>query len=161
MRSRVSACRRELNSHKAVKPRALRPHFRRVCIASEAHHHPLPRDEPNASLGKLGARVKRLVATVPHCRAALRPRHWLSFGWGACCRPVSCRWLQSAQSGTRSWSYEAAQSWQANRLLPPGAAWPNPSFKPSPNSVARRTASAGPAAHFALAVQRATLSVPA
>ena len=38
---------------------------------------------------------------------------------------------------------------------------PNPSFKPSPNSVARRPSSAGPAAHFALAVQRATLSVPA
>ena len=38
---------------------------------------------------------------------------------------------------------------------------PNPSFKPSPNSVARQPSSAGPAAHFALAVQRATLSVPA
>ena len=38
---------------------------------------------------------------------------------------------------------------------------PNSSFKPSPNSVARRASSAGPAAHFALAVQRATLSVPA
>ena len=37
----------------------------------------------------------------------------------------------------------------------------NPSFKPSPNSVARRPASAGPAAHFALAVRRATLSGPA
>ena len=38
---------------------------------------------------------------------------------------------------------------------------PNPSFKPSPNSVPRRPASAGPAAHHALAGQRATLSVPA
>ena len=37
----------------------------------------------------------------------------------------------------------------------------NPSFKPSPGSVARRPSSAGPAAHCALAVQRATLSVPA
>jgi len=43
----------------------------------------------------------------------------------------------------------------------PHALMPNPSFKPSPNSVARRPSSAGPAAHFALAVQRATLSVPA
>ena len=42
-----------------------------------------------------------------------------------------------------------------------GAVLPNPSFKPSPNSVARRPSSAGPAAHFALAVQRATLSVTA
>ena len=38
---------------------------------------------------------------------------------------------------------------------------PNPSFKPSPNSVARQPSSAGPAAHFALAVRRATLLVPA
>ena len=37
----------------------------------------------------------------------------------------------------------------------------NPSFKPSPNGVSRRPVSAGPAAHFALAVQRATPSVPA
>ena len=36
---------------------------------------------------------------------------------------------------------------------------PNPSFKPSPNSVPRRPASAGPAAHHALAGQRVTLSV--
>ena len=40
-------------------------------------------------------------------------------------------------------------------------ATPNPSFKPSPNSVPRRPASAGPAAHLALAGQRGTLSVPA
>ena len=40
-------------------------------------------------------------------------------------------------------------------------AWPNPSFKPSPNSAARRPASAGPAAHFALAVQHAALPGPA
>jgi hypothetical protein len=38
---------------------------------------------------------------------------------------------------------------------------PNPSLKLSPNGVARRPSSAGPAAHFALAVQRATPSVPA
>ena len=37
----------------------------------------------------------------------------------------------------------------------------NPSLKPSPNGAARWPASAGPAAHFALAVQHATPSVPA
>ena len=42
-----------------------------------------------------------------------------------------------------------------------GRALPNPSFKPSPNSVPRRPASAGPAAHHAPAGQRVTLSVPA
>ena len=38
---------------------------------------------------------------------------------------------------------------------------PNPSLKLSPNGVAHRPSSAGPSAHFALAVQRATPSVPA
>ena len=46
-------------------------------------------------------------------------------------------------------------------LLCFASAWPNPSFKPSPNSAARRPASAGPAAHFALAVQHAALPGPA
>ena len=39
-------------------------------------------------------------------------------------------------------------------------ALPNPSLKASPNSVAHWPSSAGPAAHFALALQRATLSGP-
>ena len=38
---------------------------------------------------------------------------------------------------------------------------PNPSLKLSPNGVAHWPSSAGPADHFALAVQRATPSVPA
>ena len=37
---------------------------------------------------------------------------------------------------------------------------PNPSLKASPNSVAHWLSSAGPAAHFALALQSATLSGP-
>ena len=37
------------------------------------------------------------------------------------------------------------------------ASMPNPSFKRTPGSVAHQPASAGPAAHFALAVRRATL----
>ena len=38
---------------------------------------------------------------------------------------------------------------------------PNPSLKLSPNGVPRWPSSAGPAAHFALAVQRVTPLVPA
>ena len=38
---------------------------------------------------------------------------------------------------------------------------PNPSFKPSPNGGSRWPSIAGPAAHFALAVQHAPPSVPA
>ena len=41
------------------------------------------------------------------------------------------------------------------RVLP--TVRPNPSFKRTPNSAAHRAASAGPAAHFALAARRATL----
>ena len=48
-----------------------------------------------------------------------------------------------------------------HRTPPHRKAWPNPSFKPSPNSVAHQPSSAGPAAHFALAVWHATPSVPA
>ena len=38
---------------------------------------------------------------------------------------------------------------------------PNPSLKLSPNGVPRWPSSAGPVAHFALAVQRVTPLVPA
>ena len=41
------------------------------------------------------------------------------------------------------------------------AVLPNPSLKRSPNGVPHWPSSAGPAAHFALAVQRATPLVPA
>ena len=54
-----------------------------------------------------------------------------------------------------------ASLWHSMNAFALGRVRPNPSFKPSPNSVARQPSSAGPAAHFALAVQRATLSVPA
>ena len=64
--------------------------------------------------------------------------------------------LAVARSGKQNGSYAKFTSLRSQREL-----MPNPSFKPSPNSVARRPASAGPAAHSALAVQRATLSVPA
>ena len=43
---------------------------------------------------------------------------------------------------------------------PPWRVVPNPSFKPSPNGGSRWPSSAGPAAHFALAVQHAPPSVP-
>ena len=42
----------------------------------------------------------------------------------------------------------------------PNSLKPNPSLKASPNSVAHWPSSAGASPHFALAAQRATLSVP-
>ena len=61
-----------------------------------------------------------------------------------------------------SWCFKAVSSGKLAPRLPPGAppALPNPSLKASPDSVAHWPSSAGPAAHFALAVQRATLSGP-
>ena len=50
------------------------------------------------------------------------------------------------------------------KLLPAAqlsALKPNPSLKLSPNGAPRWPSSAGPAAHFALAVQRVTPLVPA
>ena len=47
------------------------------------------------------------------------------------------------------------------RELQHGRARPNPSLKLSPNGMSRWPSSAGPSAHFALAVQRAMPSVPA
>ena len=45
--------------------------------------------------------------------------------------------------------------------LKPARVLPNPSLKLSPNSVSRQPSSARASPYFALAVQRATLSVPA
>ena len=62
--------------------------------------------------------------------------------------------FQAHAAGSRSHSAQAVQGMRQHAV-------PNPSFKPSPNGRPRWPASAGPSAHFALAVQRATLSVPA
>ena len=59
---------------------------------------------------------------------------------------------------------EREAQWSAckyNLGCKPNALMPNPSFKPSPNGGSRWPSSAGPAAHFALAVQHAPPSVPA
>ena len=48
----------------------------------------------------------------------------------------------------------------ASTPLPEGGKSLRIPFKPSTNSVARQPSGAEPSAHFALAVQRATLSVP-
>jgi hypothetical protein len=55
-------------------------------------------------------------------------------------------WLQQVARFPYSWV-----------MQPRSAVLPNPSVKRSANSVSRWPSSAGPAAHFALAVQRATL----
>ena len=56
--------------------------------------------------------------------------------------------------------YKSDQSGHGTQGLG-GAALPNPSLKLSANGMSRWPSSAGPAAHFALAVQRATPLAPA
>ena len=102
-------------------------------------------------------------------------------GQSVICRESVCRPLPPAGHRLRSAAEVAARKSPSRRLAPRRASGtllcrnlcalrnfaafnpvkPNPSFKPSPNSVPRRPASAGPAAHHALAGQRVTLSVPA
>jgi hypothetical protein len=67
-------------------------------------------------------------------------------------RGPSPAWLLPHASARFSYSWA---------MSPTNPALPNPSFKRSPNSVARWPSSAGAAPHFALAVQRATLPGPA
>ena len=78
-------------------------------------------------------------------------------------RQIRGRPAWSARSGLPSFLFTEVSG--PSGTLPvfplPHTVLPNPSFKPSPNSVPRRPASAGPAAHHALAGQRVTLSVPA
>ena len=80
-------------------------------------------------------------------------------------------WLPAEPTGVvpaltgrlKSWCSRAVPSGKLAPRLPPFAppALPNPSLKLSANSVAHWPSSAGPSAHSALAVQRATLLSPA
>ena len=120
-------------------------------------------------------------------RSAMRstPESCLRFAGNVSCQSVICRESvhrppPPAGHGLRSASAVAARksSLRRQRLAPRRAAGtlifcaprnlaafnpmkPNPSFKLSPNGGSRWPSSAGPSAHFALAVQRAPPSVPA
>ena len=102
-----------------------------------------------------GSRVSS--SGLPACRA-----RWLRSAWSAAAGKS-----EDGQLGQRGAACLCSASfWSVAPILRItrlryGAVLPNPSFKPSPNSVPRRPASAGPAAHHALAGQRVTLSVPA
>ena len=165
--SKISACRRALNSHNAAEPRA-----------PSQSLLPAERQAPVESLRKEQAPVSPSFTNSPPCigqqcraRAAGHGQARGSVAGMVCawCRgllkllqeSVPRYGLQRAAAGVRRGSSRAKVLYHPPRQCPPRAALPNPSFKPSPNSVARRPSSAGPTAHSALAVQRATLSVPA
>ena len=87
-------------------------------------------------------------------RAARRaaPCNLLALAADAEYRDCSCR---GAEREAESRSHEIFSRCQPRKLMP------NPSLKRSANGMARWPSSAGPAAHFALAVQRAMPSSPA
>ena len=165
--SRVSACRRVLNSHNAAEPRAT-SHSQQP--ASLQMHVEAVR-EKQAPMPRLCTNTQRYIGSW--CRVG-SASHAQARGAVAAIVFALCPGLLKLlqESVPRSGLQRAAVGvWRrpprseflclAPRHWPHGAALPNPSFKPSTNSVARRPSSAGPTAHFALAVQRATLLVPA
>ena len=84
-----------------------------------------------------------------------------------CTRPLPRRLKEQCQASRQPTSSAAVKAasgrCRVNARHASGLRWqalPNPSLKASPNSVAHWLSSAGPAAHFALALQRATLSGP-
>ena len=168
--SRVSACRRELNSLDATKSRGYGVPQER---GRAENRTTLPKQPSSGMANKATNRndmEPQCYIEPPHCvggpgfqsvrraAASIGVSHFAQ-RWRL--EYVACRGRQRGAGGTCSRPRGITLPFQACRQRTVNTAQPNPSFKPSPNSVARRPSSAGPAAHFALAVQRATLSVPA
>ena len=161
--SRKCAFRRKLNSHNAAEPRTT---SRRTLMSRTPE---ATRERCSASLASLAApdRIEKTQNQATDCERTRevksgKPPRWFAMQ-GA---ERHARFLAgSADAEYRDYSCRGGKQnprhTQRKPVGQPHALMPNPSFKPSPNSVARRPSSAGPAAHFALAVQRATLSVPA
>ena len=94
------------------------------------------------------------VIGAPAAKCALRLASARSGGKNAGVRNSRNSFIQANAVVPGSHGAQAVQGMRQHAV-------PNPSFKPSPNGGPRWPASAGPLAHFALAVQRATLSSPA
>ena len=92
------------------------------------------------------------------CRPPPLAGHRLRSASAVAARKSPPKWLPS-RHGTGTQICQALCAFRSHAAT--NAVKPNPSFKPSPNSVPRRPASAGPSAHHALAGQHVTLSVPA
>ena len=140
--SRISACRRELNSHGAAKPRehrcpqersraenrTTRPQQPSSGMASTATNRndmePQCNIEPVYCVGRSGFQsVRRAAASSGASRFA----QW----WRL--ENVACRGRQRGAGGFRSRPRGTTAPLQARRQCVVSAAQPNPSFKPSPN----------------------------
>ena len=170
--SRKCACRRELNSHEVSTSRL------RAAAAS------LPTHQKAAELRTLQSRAADTPKTQ---RSRLRAAKRSSFSLrssvavirtdedepetssrGCARRRAPCK---DRSAGRRRGVPRLLLQWRCGSNTMPcmklqlfyelSALKPNPSLKLSPNGVPRWPSSAGPTAHFALAVQRATPLVPA
>ena len=117
------------------------------CAASaqyRAAHDALQSDSSRASSAAPPSQPPPLPPTCPTCH-----------------RPLLTRFAHPRAHQNREFSYSVSSPSQHPSQHPSRhlrAPRPNPSFKPTPDGVAHWPSSAGPAAHFALAVQRATPS---
>ena len=100
---------------------------------------------------RLRAAVLRRAIRSPHCGDRTTQNSTAGVASGATCRMVPLRTETSVRC---SWP-----GMQVQRIVL--AARPNPSVELRANGMAHWPSRAGPAAHFALAVQRATPSSPA
>ena len=144
--SKISACRRGLNTHTAAQPRAPTQSRQRARLQA-----------PVESVRKKPALVPRPFTRVLRC---IGPLYRLQAAPTFPQESVPRLGPQRAAAGVWCSSPMAAVLWLAPRLCSLRAALPNPSFKPSPNGVPR-----GPgrryAVHFRHPGPRVTPLVPA
>ena len=167
--SKSSGLRREPNSHEAAEPR------NQACRAAEG-----ALDNAIQKLGtvwgsspwKHGQRQSRVLhQSRPQCLAAVVVMKvsslaappskdlcpWATTGWAAL-KSSNAKVIFPLAFRAEAWH---SSSHHANQCVQPRAVLPNPSLKRSANGMVHWPSSAGPSAHFALAVQRATPSSPA
>jgi hypothetical protein len=179
--SRVSALRRELNSHDAASreriaaaaiERAGRPDDHMQTSTPDQRRDRLNMIEPrlmnrltitNRKTGKTKDLAPQHQIELPHCVVgtgfqSVRQAAAASVCTSnhSCCRRLENPAHHRQQRGAASLCRPPAKDSKITLRINHPASMPNPSFKRTPNGVARQPSSAGASPHFALAVWRAT-----
>ena len=172
MNAEFNASAQATKSRSAPSVARWRPKALTASAVQLARQSPLAVTSPRAPCQRSPERSSWSPPPARQDRAALRrPAKAAVFGPSVAKRLVQ---LASERSGGKNAAMQASPSaftvfssprpsWHGALA---GHSWrgrvvANPSLKLSANSVARRPSSAGPSAHFALAVQHATLLAPA
>ena len=171
---KVSALRREQNSHNAAEPRKAN-HLQHKA-GPQMHAKPRLTKCQSCGMRRSGTKTKDMAKVhqlkLPHCVGCtgFQSVCWATgINTSTFCAGLWQRWLkcvaghgrQRGAAGTWGWAPKVTGPLRAHCHRTVGAARPNPSLKLSANGMSRWPSSAGPAAHFALAVQRATPLSPA